>query len=153
VRLAQVDSGTGPVVVEVAGEATRPLAYHADLTTLIRSGVSPHCLPRGGWFPEPLALVAPLRPGKIITVGREGGIELTVVVGRRRQGAACIFGYLVGPIVVTADEIGTEILSFAATHCTLEPGDLIRTSRRSLWDGDIVEVEAIGMRRSSVSRR
>ncbi len=134
-RLAQVDSGTGPVVVEVAGDAARPLAYHADLTTLIRSGADPHCLPRGGWFPEPLELVAPIRPGKIIAVGAE--VELAVVIGRRLEAAnrtealAGVFGYQLGPVVVTADEIGdvdvAEILSFASAHVTLEPGDVVLT--------------------------
>jgi hypothetical protein len=150
------------VVVEVAGEATRPLAYHADLTTLIRAGVSPRCLPRGGWFPEPLELVTPLRPGKIVTIGRDGEVELAVVVGRRLRGAAGMFGYLVGPIVITADEMRdpqrldvAEILSFAATRCALEPGDVVRTPGRSPRDGDIVEVEVeeIAMRRSPVSLR
>jgi 5-carboxymethyl-2-hydroxymuconate isomerase len=250
------------VVVEVAGEATRPLAYHADLTTLIRSGLDPRCLPRGGRFPESLEFVAPVRPGKIIAVGlnyldhiRETGqdrparpllfsvlpssvigpgeairfdpaltervdweVELAVVVGRRLKGAdrtealAGVFGYTVandvsardlqqsdgqwtrakgmdtfcplGPVVVTADEIGdaqglglttwvngavmqqsstkemvfdvAEILSFASTYFTLEPGDVILTGtphgcgefmtpRRSLRDGDIVEVEVEGI--------
>jgi len=145
VRLAQVDSGTGPVVVEVAGNATRPLAYHADLTTLIRSGVDPHCLPRGGWFPEPLELVAPIRPGKIVAIGAE--VERAVVIGRRLRQAdrtealAGVFGYRLGSVVVTADEIGdagvAEILSFASAHVTLEPGD-------------VVEVEAIGVLRDLV---
>jgi 2-keto-4-pentenoate hydratase/2-oxohepta-3-ene-1,7-dioic acid hydratase in catechol pathway len=262
VRLAQVDSGTGPVVVEVDGAAMRPLAYHADLTTLIHSGVDPRCLPRGGWFPETLDLVAPIRPGKIIAVGlnyhdhiRKTGlakpsrprmfsvfpscvigpgetirfdplltrrvdweVELAVVIGRRMKAVgraealAGVFGYTVandisardllqsdgqqiwgksmdtfcplGPVVVTADEITDvhrlglhtrvngetvqrsstaemvfevgEILSFASTYCTLEPGDLILTGtphgcgesmtpKRSLHDGDVVEVEVEGI--------
>lgn len=148
-RLAQVDSGTGPVVVEVAGDAARPLAYHADLTTLIRSGIDPHCLPRGGWFPEGLGLVAPLRPGKIITVG--SGAGPAVVIGRRLERAdraealAGVFGYRVGPVVVTADEIGhaeiAEILSVASARVTLEPGDVVLTE---------VQAEDIGMRTNPV---
>ncbi|HWB37443.1 MAG TPA: fumarylacetoacetate hydrolase family protein [Rugosimonospora sp.] len=68
-RLAQVDSGTGPVVVEVNGGSMWPLAYHADLTTLIRDGVDPRGLPRGGPFPWNPDLVAPVNPGKIIAIG------------------------------------------------------------------------------------
>jgi hypothetical protein len=180
VRLAQVDSGTGPVVVEVGDGWMRPLAYHADLTTLIRDGVNPRCLPRGGRFPEPLRLISPLVPGKIVAIRfdplltERGDWEVgrAVVIGKRLQESgpaealAGMFGYTVvndvrpiGPVVVTPDDIADlqrvgEILSCTSTYCTLEPGDLVMTGAPDSR-GDVVEVEieGIGVLRNPVLAR
>lgn len=146
-RLAQVDSGTGPVVVEVGDGWMRPLAYHADLTTLICAGVNPRCLPCGGRFPAPLALISPVNPGKIVASRLDHEVQLAVVIGRwlarigPEEALAGVFGYMdtvcpFGPMVVTPDDAGDipgdmqrlgEVLAHTSTYCTLEPGDLVLT--------------------------
>jgi 5-carboxymethyl-2-hydroxymuconate isomerase len=92
------------VVVEVDDTSARPLAYHADLTSLIRSGADPRCLARGGWFPEKLDLVAPVRPGKIIAVGLNY-LDHIRETGAKRPERPLLFSVLPSSVVGPGDAI------------------------------------------------